>query len=142
VTRKFGSAYILALGLGLTSGATWARAQDDAIEADESRFEELLYRAFVFADAIDGSSIKIGLDGTELVFETDGERPAATSSETFFEFEDSAPTAEAGMALPSFRTLARAHGWNPTFDGDYGDGVRIVVDGVMTCPRDAVAADD
>ena len=34
MTRKFGSAYILALGLGLTSGATWAQAQDDAIEAE------------------------------------------------------------------------------------------------------------
>ncbi|MFW6017587.1 MAG: histidine kinase N-terminal 7TM domain-containing protein [Halapricum sp.] len=115
---------------------------NDAIEADESRFEELLYRTFVFADAIDGSSMTVALEDTELVFETDGQRPAATSAETFFEFEESAPTAEAGMALPSFRTLARAHGWNPDFDADYDDGVRIVVDGVVTCPRDAITASD
>ena len=100
------------------------------IEANETRFEELLDRAFAFAGAVDGTTVTIELSENELVVETDGQRPAATSAETFFEFEESVPTAEAGMALPSFRTLARAHGWVPTFDADYDDGVRIVVEGV------------
>ncbi|QSG06445.1 histidine kinase N-terminal 7TM domain-containing protein [Halapricum desulfuricans] len=113
---------------------------DDALEADERRFEELLHRAFVFADAIDSSSVTVSLADGELVLEADGDRPTGTSAETFFEFEESVPTAEAGMALPSFRALARAHGWEPVFDADYDDGVRIVVEGVVTCPQTAVAA--
>jgi signal transduction histidine kinase len=130
-----------------TVEAAWRRADvdgpelrvrgDGTIEANESRFEELLDRAFVFADAVDGSTVTIELGENELVVETDGRRPAATSAETFFEFEESVPTAQAGMALPSFRTLARAHGWNPTFDADYDDGVRIVVEGVMAKSNDS-----
>jgi len=133
-----------------TVEAAWDRADtgglgleiegDGAIEADESRFEELLYRAFVFAGAVDGSSVTVTLDGGELVFETDGDRPATTSAETFFEFEESVPTAEAGMALPSFRTLARAHGWTPTFDAKYESGIRIVVEGVVAHSAEAVAS--
>ena len=115
---------------------------DGEIDANESRFEELLDRAFAFTDAVDGSTVTVELGENELVVETDGQRPAATSAETFFEFEESVPTAEAGMALPSFRTLARAHGWNPTFDADYDDGVRIVVEGVGTRLRGAVTAGD
>ncbi len=122
-----------------TNGLELVVEGDGAIEADESRFEELLYRAFVFADAVDGSSVTVTLDGGTLLFETDGERPAATSAETFFEFEESAPTAEAGMALPSFRTLARAHGWTPTFDAEYEAGIRVVVDGVVAHSAEAVA---
>ena len=105
---------------------------DGEVEASDTRFEELLDRAFAFADAVDGSTITVELGENELVVETDGQRPAATSAGTFFEFEESVPTAEAGMALPSFRTLARAHGWAPTFDANYADGVRIVVEGVET----------
>lgn len=115
---------------------------DGAIEANEARFEELLDRAFAFADAVDGSTLTIELADGRVVFETDGQRPANTSAETFFEFEESVPTAEAGMALPSFRALARAHGWKPTFDPDYDAGVRIVVEGVVTHPPDAVVAED
>ncbi|MCU4717303.1 histidine kinase N-terminal 7TM domain-containing protein [Halapricum hydrolyticum] len=133
-----------------TAEAAWRRADPDglelqlegdgALEADESRFEELLYRAFLFADAVEGSSVTLALDGNGLVFETDGDRPVGTSAETFFEFEESVPTAEAGMALPSLRALARAHGWEPVFDSGYDEGVRIVVEGVVTSPG-AVAAE-
>ncbi|QSG12214.1 Signal transduction histidine kinase, contains PAS domain [Halapricum desulfuricans] len=115
---------------------------ESALEADESRLEELLHRAFVFADAIDSSSVTVTLEDGALIFEANGDRPTGTSAETFFEFEESVPTANAGMALPSFRALARAHGWEPAFDAEYDDGVRIVVEGVVACPRKAVAADD
>ena len=124
-----------------TVEAAWRRADIDGpelrirgegtIDANESRFEELLDRAFAFADAVGGSTVTIELGETELVVETDGQQPAASRPETFFEFEKSVPTAQAGMALPSLRTLARAHGWEPTFDADYDDGVRIVIEGVV-----------
>lgn len=130
--------------------AAWQRVDPDglelqleggnALETDEIRFEELLYRAFLFANAIGGSSVTVALDGNELIFETDGDRPMGTSAETFFEFEESVPTAEAGMALPSFRALVRAHDWEPVFDSGYDDGVRIVVEGAVTSPGTVAAA--
>lgn len=101
--------------------------RDGRVEADGDRLESLLTSAFRFGLHNGASEIVVGLREDGFSVAGDGEEYPEMDPETFFEYGGAVPDAEAGIALPNARTLARVHDWTATVDTDYDGGVRLVV---------------
>ncbi|MFC7069687.1 sensor histidine kinase [Halobaculum lipolyticum] len=115
-----------------TDGVALERESDGRIDADPDRLEALLASAFRFAVHNDASRVSVGLHDDGIVVADDGNEYPGMAPEEFFEYGGAVPTAEAGIALPNVRTLARVHGWNAAVDPGYEGGVRVVVTGART----------
>mgnify|MGYP000179835349 CR=1 FL=1 len=103
---------------------------DGELAADPARLRELFESAFEFARYNGASTVTASLREDGFVVADDGEPPADTDTEAFFEYGGAVPDASVGVALPNLRTLARVHGWSTAIDSDYQEGVRVVVSGV------------
>ena len=115
-----------------TDGLALERTAGGRIDADPDRLEALLASAFRFAAHNDASRVTVGLHEDGLVVAGDGTEYPGMAPEEFFEYGSAVPDAEAGIALPNVRTLARVHGWNAAVDSDYDGGVKVVVSGART----------
>jgi len=104
---------------------------EGTITADPSRLEELFENAIVFALHNDAATVTISLREDGFAVADDGTRPPDDKLEEMFDYGAAVPSAEAGMAMPNVRTLARVHDWEVTPDRSYEDGVRVVVTGAL-----------
>ena len=100
---------------------------DCRIEAGPTRFKQLFKNAFRFAEYNEASAVTVRVEGDGFAIEDDGRYGAAGRADRLFEYERAEPTAEAGMALPNVRALARVEGWTIAADPAYEDGLRYRV---------------
>jgi len=101
---------------------------DAAVDADRVRLEDLFEAAFEFTVDNDAGHVTVDIGETTFTVEDDGDAPAVSDTERFFDYGDAVPSTKAGMHLPNVRTLARVHGWTVSVDTDYADGLRLSVD--------------
>ncbi|QZY00263.1 histidine kinase N-terminal 7TM domain-containing protein [Halobaculum rubrum] len=107
---------------------------EGTIEADADRLTSLLASAFRFGVHNGADRIAVELEGDGFSVAGDGDDHHDMDAEAFFEYGGAVPDAEAGIALPNVRTLARVHGWTATVDDEYDDGVRVVIENAHTEP--------
>ena len=103
---------------------------EGTVTADPSRLRGLFEGAFEFVTHNDATAVTVALDEERFTITDDGNAPSEADVDMLFDYGHAVPSAEAGMALPNVRTLARVHGWTVTVDTDYGDGFRLIVEGV------------
>jgi hypothetical protein len=103
---------------------------EGTVTADPSRLRGLFEGAFEFVTHNDATAVTVALDEEGFTITDDGNAPSEADVDMLFDYGHAVPSAEAGMALPNVRTLARVHGWTVTVDTDYGDGFRLIVEGV------------
>jgi signal transduction histidine kinase len=103
---------------------------EGTLRASPARLHELLASGFRFAAHNDAETVTVELADGTLTVTDDGNEPRPADVERYFDFGEAVPDAEAGMALPNVRALARVHGWNATLDTHYDGGARLVVGGV------------
>jgi signal transduction histidine kinase len=121
-------------------GLTLSVTGDGEIRADEARLEDLFQSAFSFAAHNGASEVTVRFRDDGFAIQGDGEAPPSDDTEPFFQYGVSAPDAEAGMALPNVRTIARVHGWEVDIDATYREGVRLVVSGASVERESAAPA--
>ena len=102
------------------------------IEADADRLASLLASAFRFGVHNDADRIAVRLHGEGFSIVGNGDDHPDMDTEAFFEYGGAVPDAEAGIALPNVRTLARVHGWTATVDAEYDGGVKVVIEDACT----------
>ncbi|UIP00564.1 histidine kinase [Halobaculum sp. CBA1158] len=119
-----------------TEGVELVCEADCGIEADADRLESLFASAFRFGVHNDADRITVRPCEDGFSVAGDGTEYPEMDPESFFEYGGAVPDAEAGIALPNVRTLARVHGWSADVDPDHDGGVRVVVSGA--CTGDAV----
>lgn len=112
-----------------TAGAALVREGDGAVEADPDRLGSLLASGFRFAVHNGASTVTLRVLDDGFSIADDGREHPGLDPATFFEYGGAVPDAEAGIALPNLRTLARVHGWTAAVDGSHEGGVRVVVGG-------------
>ncbi|MFC7115057.1 sensor histidine kinase [Natronoarchaeum sp. GCM10025703] len=100
---------------------------DLQVEADEARLRALCRSAYEFFDRNGADSVVVSLANGEIAMSGNGEPPAVAQLDEYFEYGSAVPTAEAGVALPNVRALARVHGWSTWIDDEYAEGIRVVV---------------
>ena len=100
------------------------------VRASPTRLKQVLKNAFRFATYNDARTVTVTLreDGFDVV--DDGHHDAERCGDLLFEYESAEPSADAGMALPNVRALARLEGWNVSPDETYGEGLRYRIRGV------------
>jgi signal transduction histidine kinase len=103
---------------------------DRTVEANAERLHTLFGNAFDFAAQNGATAVTVALHEDGFSVAENGERPPDGDLERVFDYDEAVPSAEAGMALPTVRTIARTHGWTTSVDERYRDGVRVVVSGV------------
>jgi signal transduction histidine kinase len=108
-------------------GVEFDRENDGEIQADPDRLRSLLVSAFRFAVHNEATRVRVRLTDDGLTVTDDGREHSGMDPEAFFEYGGAVPDAEAGIALPNVRTLARVHGWTAVVDGDYDGGIRLVI---------------
>ncbi|MFC6787456.1 sensor histidine kinase [Halobaculum halobium] len=121
-------------------GVEFNRENGGSIRGDPDRLRSLLVSAFRFAVHNEASRVHVRLVEGGLWVADDGHEHADLDPEAFFEYGGAVPDAEAGIALPNVRTLARVHGWTAAVDGDYDGGVKIGVRGACTEPDQSSGA--
>jgi signal transduction histidine kinase len=114
---------------------------EGTIMADPGRLEELFENAFTFAVHNDADTVTLELLADGFAFVDDGTRPPDDKLDELFDHGAAVPSAEAGMAMPNVRTLARVHDWTVEVDEDYRDGVRVTVTGAVVSRSDPVEMD-
>lgn len=124
VRSAFGSVTTDELTLSVDGGGT--------IDANESRLYELFESAFEFALENNATNVTVRLASNELIIIDDGDPVGDTEPTEYFAYDAAVPNAKAGLALPTLKTLAEIHGWEPTIDTAYTDGIRIRIRGVTT----------
>jgi len=120
-----------------TDGTELVSDAEGAVEADADRLASLLASAFRFGVHNDADRITVRLHEEGFSVAGDGDEHPGMDPEAFFEYGGAVPDAEAGIALPNVRTLARVHGWTATIDAEYDNGVRLVVEKVCAEPTDS-----
>ena len=110
------------------------------VRASPTRLKQVLKNAFRFAAYNDARTVTVTLreDGFDVV--DDGRHDAERCGDLLFEYESAEPSADAGMALPNVRALARLEEWNVSPDETYSDGLRYRIRGVRVRP-DRTAAE-
>jgi signal transduction histidine kinase len=103
---------------------------DGTIEADADRLYSLFESVFDFAAHNGATTVRVELRDDGFYVAEDGTRPPDDDLHRVFDYDEAVPSAAAGMALPTVRTLARTHGWTTGVDRSYTDGVCVVVSGV------------
>jgi PAS domain-containing protein len=100
--------------------------------ATPTRLKQVFKNALAFAAFNDATTVTISLTDDGFAVADDGRFAAADARDAalLFEYESAEPSAEAGMALPNVRALARLEGWTVAPDLGYEDGVRYVVHNV------------
>ncbi|WP_435062870.1 sensor histidine kinase [Halobaculum sp. EA56] len=129
---SFGAAVEEAWSSVDTGEAELVRDAEGRIEADPDRLASLLASAFRFGVHNDADRIAVRLREDGFSVAGDGDEYPDMDPEAFFEYGGAVPDAEAGIALPNVRTLARVHGWSAEVDPDYEGGVRLVVSDAYT----------
>ncbi|SHG47086.1 histidine kinase N-terminal 7TM domain-containing protein [Halobaculum gomorrense] len=109
---------------------------------EDDRLRSLLLSAFRFAVHNEATRVTVRLTDDGLTVADDGREHSALDPESFFEYGGAVPDAEAGIALPNVRTLARVHGWSATVDGDYEGGVKLVIEDACAEPDPAPKGGD
>ncbi|MEF8877583.1 MAG: histidine kinase N-terminal 7TM domain-containing protein [Haloarculaceae archaeon] len=133
-TVEFGRAVEDAWDAAETDGVALSVDGDGAAEADPGRLRNALESAFTFAAHNGASTVRVEFHDGGFAVAGDGEPLDDAAPEDLFEYGTARPESSAGMTLPNLRMLARSHGWEATVDGEYDDGVRIVVTGVDVEP--------
>jgi signal transduction histidine kinase len=114
---------------------------DGTVTAEPSRLRGLFEGAFEFVTHNEATAVTVTLGEEGFTITDDGTAPSDGDVDKLFDYGQAVPSAEAGMALPNVRTLARVHGWTVTVDTGYGDGFRLVVEGVtVETPGEAATA--
>ncbi|RLM59431.1 histidine kinase [Halobellus sp. Atlit-31R] len=113
---------------------------DAAVAADESRLVELFANVFEFAAVTDSTRVAVTAADGHITVVTDGDPIPEEKVTRAFEYGEAVPTAEAGLLLPTVRTLCRVHRWSVDVDPAVHEGVRLDVSGVETRERVAGAA--
>ncbi|WP_323676026.1 histidine kinase N-terminal 7TM domain-containing protein [Halorubellus sp. PRR65] len=103
---------------------------DAQVVADGTRLEALFQNAYRFVAANGATHVRVAVEDDGFVVEDDGDPIAPEDVDRVFDYGDAAPTADAGMTLPNVHSLGRVQGWNIEIDGEYRDGVRVVVSNV------------
>jgi len=119
--------------------ATLSVDGDGEVVADRTRLRELLASGFEFAAHNGASEVVVERGDDWFAIAGDGRPPGDADPEAFFEYGSAVPDSEAGILLPNVRMLAAVHGWTPSLDTEYEDGVRVVVSGTESVVR---AVDD
>ncbi|SDZ91135.1 His Kinase A (phospho-acceptor) domain-containing protein [Haloplanus vescus] len=117
-----------------TARAAWPDAADATltvdtaatVEAEPGRLELLFERAFEFALDNGASTVTVE-DWDDGITITDDGEPPQGDTDRYFDYDDAVSNETIGTSLPMVRTLARVHGWGVTLDGDYRDGIRLVL---------------
>jgi len=118
-----------------TDGMTLSVASNGELEADPRRLDELFTNAYEFARLNGAETVTVTLLDDRFTITDDGTPPGG-SVEGYLEFGESVPDAKSGMKLPNVRTFARVHGWRAAIDAEYGEGVRLVINGVSVGPTE------
>ena len=118
-----------------TVGVEFDRENDGEIQADPDRLRSLLVSAFRFTVHNEATRVRVRPTDDGLTVTDDGREHSGMDREAFFEYGGAVPDAEAGIALPNVRTLARVHAWTATVDGDYDGGIKLVVADACAEPR-------
>lgn len=100
---------------------------DGSVSADRVRLIDLFTNSFEFAETIGSRNVSVRLNEEDICIESDGSQLSAEELERAFAYGEAVPTAEAGMLLPSVRTIARVHGWEATADETQENGVRLEI---------------
>jgi signal transduction histidine kinase len=112
---------------------------EGTVEGDPDRLYTLFASAFDFAARNGAATVTVELRGDGFAIADDGTRPPDGDLDRVFAYDEAVPTAAAGMALPTVRTLARTHGWTADVDETYEAGIRVVVSGVSVQRRETPA---
>lgn len=115
-------------------GVEFDRENGGTVEADPDRLRSLLVSAFRFAVHNDATRVRVRLTDGGVTVTDDGHEYPELDGESFFEYGGAVPDAEAGIALPNVRTLARVHGWTATVDTEYDGGIKVVIENACTEP--------
>jgi len=107
-------------------GASLTVEGNPSVEADPTRFELLLQRAFEFLVDNGATTVTVACRDGEMTITGDGD-PPDPDPDRYFDYGDAAAHGAVGTALPLVRTLAQVHGWGASIDPDYREGVRIVL---------------
>ena len=100
------------------------------VQADVSRLTELFADVFEFAAANGGTQLTVAVDDDAIVVTTDGPTLSPRNREKAFAYGEPVPSADAGMALPNVRMLARALGWTSTIGESDAGSLQLRFDGV------------
>jgi len=112
------------------------------VEAEPGRLEALLANVFRFLADDSASTVELSLRADGFVVTEDGRPPSPDDPDVLFEYDGELARFGSGVTLANAAMLARAHGWEISFDADYEDGTRVVVSGVRVGqPKPAEAAD-
>lgn len=98
--------------------------------AAPTRLKHLLQNAVRFAAYNGATTVVIRVRASGFDVTDDGRHDTEGCGDDLFAYDGAEPTADAGMALPNVRALARTEGWSVEPDPTYTDGVRY-------CVRDA-----
>lgn len=100
------------------------------VQADEQRVTELFAGVFEFAAANGAARATVAVEDGAIVVTTDGPSLSARGREKAFAYGEPVPSADAGMALPNVRMLARALGWTSTIGESDSGSFQLRFDGV------------
>lgn len=105
-------------------------ADEWCIEAEESRWIELIKNVSRLTTAMDASELAVSRGEGKITFRADGVSLPTGDTEALFEYGSPVPCARAGMLGPNIRALAHAHGWEVSATLIEPDGIEINVTGI------------
>lgn len=112
------------------------------VEADPARLGALLTNVFRFLAGTSGSTVEVTLRTDGFAVTDDGPSRSVDDPAVLFEYAGEVARTGSGVSLANAAMLARAHGWDISFDTDYGDGTRLVVSGASVGQPQAFEAAD
>jgi signal transduction histidine kinase len=118
-----------------TPDSALALVDTGTIEAEPGRLEAFFTNVFRFFAGTRGSTVEVSLRPGGFTVTDDNPPPSADDPGVLFEYAGEVAQVGSGVSLANAAMLARAHGWEASFDADQEDETRLVVDGATVKQR-------